>query len=208
MRPGRPALITGEQRQELWRRYKAGEAILGIGRALGQGQTAIHRVLQSTGGIAPAARRRSVRVLSFNEREEISRGIPAGNSFRAIAKTLNRAVSTVSQQVARHGGRSGYRAAQADSEAWEWARRPKACLLARDQSLQRIVAGKLKQDWSPQQIAGWLRDQHPGNPEMWVSHETIYRSLFVCVLLADGQLCVRYTDDDSAHCRDSGSARC
>jgi len=208
MRPGRPALITGEQRQELWRRYKAGETLMGIGRALGQGQTAIHRVLQATGGIAPAARRRSVRVLSFNEREEISRGIPAGNSFRAIAKTLNRAVSTVSQEVARHRGRSGYRAAQADSEAWEWARRPKACLLARDQNLQRIVAGKLKQVWSPQQIAGWLRDQHPGNPEMWVSHETIYRSLFVCVLLAEGQLCVRYTDDDSAHCRDSGSARC
>jgi len=123
MRPGRPALITGEQRQELWRRYKAGETILGIGRALGQGQTAIHRVLQATGGIAPAARRRSVRVLSFNEREENSRGIAAGNSFRAIAKTLNRAVSTVSQEVVRHGGRSGYRAAQADSEAWEWARR-------------------------------------------------------------------------------------
>jgi IS30 family transposase len=179
MRPGRPAVITGEQREELWRRYKAGETILGIGRALGQGQTAIHRVLQGTGGIAPAARSRSARVLSFGEREEISRGMAAGNSFRAIAKTLNRAVSTVSQEVARHGGRSGYRAAQADWEAWEWARRPKVCLLARDGNLQRIVAVKLKQDWSPQQIAGWLRDQYPGNPEMWVSHETIYRSLFV-----------------------------
>jgi IS30 family transposase len=179
MRPGRPAVITGEQRQELWRRYKAGETILGIGRALGQGQTAIHRVLQTTGGIAPATRSRSARVLSFSEREEISRGIAAGSSFRVIAKVLSGAVSTVSQEVARHGGRSGYRAAQADWEAWEWARRPKACLLARDRNLQRIVAGKLKQDWSPQQIAGWLRDQHPDNPEMWVSHETIYRSLFV-----------------------------
>jgi IS30 family transposase len=179
MRPGRPAVITGEQRQELWRRYKAGETILGIGRALGQGQTAIHRVLQTTGGIAPATRSRSATVLSFSEREEISRGIAAGSSFRVIAKVLSGAVSTVSQEVARHGGRSGYRAAQADWEAWEWARRPKACLLARDRNLQRIVAGKLKQDWSPQQIAGWLRDQHPDNPEMWVSHETIYRSLFV-----------------------------
>jgi IS30 family transposase len=179
MRPGRPAVITGEQREELWRRYKAGETILGIGRALGQGQTAIHRVLQATGGVAPTARSRSPRVLSFGEREEISRGMAAGNSFRAIAKTLNRAVSTVSQEVTRHGGRGGYRAAQADCEAWERARRPKVCLLARDRNLQRIVAVKLKEDWSPQQIAGWLRDQYPGNPEMWVSHETIYRSLFV-----------------------------
>ncbi len=103
MRRGRPTVITGEQRQELWRRYKAGETILGIGRALGQVQTTIHRVLQASGGIAPAARRRSARVLSFNEREEILRGIAAGASFRAIAKTLKRAVSTVSQEVGRHG---------------------------------------------------------------------------------------------------------
>jgi len=170
---------VGAQREELWRRYKAGETILGIGRALGQRQTTIHRVLQATGGIAPARRSRSSRVLSFGEREEISRGVASGHTFRAIAKSLNRAVSTVSQEVVRHGGRPCYRAAQADWAAWESACRPKLCLLARDRELQRIVAGKLKQDWSPQQIAGWLRDQYPGKPEMWVSHETIYRSLFV-----------------------------
>lgn len=179
MRRGRPTVITSEQREQLWRRYKAGETILGIGRALGQRQTTIHRVLQTTGGIAPARRSRSARTLSFGEREEISRGIAAGNSFRAIARTLHRAVSTVSQEVARHGGRSGYRAAQADWTAWESARRPKICLLARKRDLQRIVAVKLKEEWSPQQIAGWLRDEYPDNPEMWVSHETIYRSLFV-----------------------------
>lgn len=179
MRCGRPAVITGAQREELWRRYKAGETILGIGRALGQQQTSIHRVLQATGGIAPLRRRRSARVLSLREREEISRGVAAGETFRAIARSLERAVSTVSQEVARHGGRMHYRAAQADWAAWESARRPKRCLLATSRALQRIVASKLKQDWSPQQIAGWLRGQHPDNPEMWVSHETIYRSLFV-----------------------------
>lgn len=179
MRLGRPAIITGAQREELWRRYKAGETILGIGRAISQRQATIHRVLQATGGIAPVPRRRSARVLRLSEREEISRGIYAGDSFRTIAKRLNRAVSTVSQEVARHGGQQRYRATEADWTAWESARRPKACLLARNRDLQRIVAVKLKDDWSPQQIAGWLRDQYPGNPEMWVSHETIYRSLFV-----------------------------
>ena len=179
MRPGRPATITDAQRQELWRLYKAGETILGIGRALGQRPTNVHRALQALGGIAPPQRSRSARVLGFSEREEISRGIAAGHALRTIAKSLDRAVSTVSQEVARHGGRRRYRATEADWAAWESARRPKACLLARNRDLQRIVAVKLKQDWSPQQIAGWLRDQYPGNPEMWVSHETIYRSLFV-----------------------------
>lgn len=176
---GRPPKITGTLREELWRRYKAGETILAIGRALGERRTTIHRVLQVTGGIAPARRSRSSRVLSFGEREEISRGVAAGSTFRAIARGLHRAVSTVSQEVARHGGRPLYRAAPADWVAWESARRPKLCLLAKNLELQRIVTGKLKHDWSPQQIAGWLRDQYPGNPEMWVSHETIYRSIFV-----------------------------
>jgi IS30 family transposase len=176
---GRPPIITGALREELWRRYKAGETILGIGRALDQRQATIHRVLQTNGGITPARRSRSSRVLSFSEREEISRGVAAGCTFRAIARGLHRAVSTVSQEVARHGGRPLYRAAPADSAAWESARRPKLCLLAKNRELQRIVTGKLKQDWSPQQVSSWLREQYPGNPEMWVSQETIYRSLFV-----------------------------
>jgi IS30 family transposase len=179
MSPGRHSTVTNAQREELWRRYKAGETVLGIARALGQGPNNLYRVLEATGGIAPARRRRSPTVLSFGEREEISRGVAAGDTFRAIARSLNRAVSTVSQEVARHGGRQCYRAAQADCAAWEAARRPKACLLATNRQLQRIVAVKLKLDWSPQQIAGWLREQYLGSPEMWVSHETIYRSLFV-----------------------------
>ena len=176
---GRHSTITIAQREEFWRRYKGGEAVLAIIGALKQRRANIHRVLETAGGIAPAPRTRSPRVLRFGEREEISRGLAAGDSFRVIAMRLNRAVSTVSQEVARHGGRRRYRAAQADSEAWQSARRPKPCLLSLNQQLQQIVAVKLEQDWSPQQIAGWLRDHYPGHPEMWVSHETIYRSLFV-----------------------------
>lgn len=177
---GRHSRVADAQRVELWRRYRAGETVFSIADALGQRSTSnIYRVLEATGGITPAERRRSSRVLSFGEREEISRGIAAGDTFHAIAKKVDRAVSTVSQEVARHGGRRRYRAAQADLEAWESARRPKRCLLGCNQPLQRIVAGKLQEDWSPQQIAGWLKDQYPGNPELWVSHETIYRSLFV-----------------------------
>jgi IS30 family transposase len=179
MSSGRRSTITAAQREEFWRRYKAGESVLGIITALRQRPGNINRVLEASGGIAPVPRRRSQRVLRFSEREEISRGLAAGDSFRVIARRLNRAVSTVSQEVARHGGRRGYRAAQADSKAWEPARRPKLCLLSQNQQLQRIVAVKLQQDWSPQQIAGWLRDHYPGHPEMRVSHETIYRSLFV-----------------------------
>ena len=176
---GRRSTITDAQREEFWQRYKAGESVLGIIGALGQRRANIHRVLEASGGIAPVPRRRSLRVLKLGEREEISRGLAAGNSLRTIAKRLKRAVSTVSQEVARHGGRCRYRAAQADAQAWVSARRPKPCLLSQDQRLRRIVAVKLAQDWSPQQIAGWLRDRYPGHPEMWVSHETIYRSLFV-----------------------------
>ena len=113
---GRPPIITGALREELWRRYKAGETILGIGRALDQRQATIHRALQTHGGIAPARRSRSSRVLNFSEREEISRGVSAGCTFRAIARGLHRAVSTVSQEVARHRRRPHYRAGPADSE--------------------------------------------------------------------------------------------
>jgi IS30 family transposase len=179
MRRGRRWIFTAAECVELWGRYKAGESILGIGRALGRGGSAVHRVLQCTGGIAPAERCRSLRVLSLVEREEVSRGIAAGYTIRAIARALNRAPSTVSQEVSRHGGRKLYRAAEADLAAWDCARRPKLCLLAKNRALQRIVAVKLKEDWAPQQIAGWLKDEYPEYPELWVSHETIYRSLFV-----------------------------
>jgi IS30 family transposase len=176
-RPGPP--IIGGGVEEVWRRYKAGEAIVGIAQALGHSNATVYRVLRARGGIAPAPRRRSARVLSVSEREEISRGLATGLSLRAIARGLKRAACTVSQEVARHGGRVPYRAAVADARAWESARRPKRCVLVCNRALQRIVAFKLAQDWSPQQIAGWLKEQYPDNPEMRVSHETIYQSLFV-----------------------------
>ena len=179
MRTVRRRLITAAESIELWRMYKAGESIQGIGRALSRTGSSVNRVLQSTGGIGPPARFRSLKVLNLAEREEISRGIAAGCTIRGIARTLNRAPSTVSQEVLRHGGRRRYRAAEADLAAWDSARRPKLCLLAKNCALQRIVAVKLKEDWAPQQIAGWLKDEYPKNPELWVSHETIYRSLFV-----------------------------
>lgn len=179
MKRGRHRLLTDFECAELWRMYKAGESVQGIGRALGDRRSAVRRVLESAGGIVPAIRHRSPRVLSSVEREEISRGIAAGQTMRAIARGLNRAPSTVSQEVCRHGGRRCYRASRADREAWYAARRPKLCLLAKNLQLQRLVAGKLKEDWAPQQIAAWLRSEYPENPELWVSHETIYRSLFV-----------------------------
>src|SRR5262249_16133880 len=179
MKGGRRRLFTDLQCAELWRMYKSGESVLAIGRALGRGGSAVRRVLEATGGIAPTIRRRSPRALSLVEREEISRGIAAGQSVRAIAKGLTRAPSTVSQEVRRHGGRGRYRAGEADWAAWNSARRPKLCLLSKNLQLQRLVARKLKEDWAPQQIAGWLKTEYPKNPELWVSHETIYRSLFV-----------------------------
>ncbi len=135
-------------------------------------------MLSQHGGIAPAVRQRSLRTLTLAERENISRGIASGLSLREIAKGLQRAVSTVSE-VARHGGRPQYRAANADQKAWESALRPKRCLLALHVKLQGIVAGKLILDWSPEQVSGWLKSQYPKDESMRVSHETIYRSLFI-----------------------------
>jgi IS30 family transposase len=163
----------------MWNRWKAGQSLHAIGRALGKDQHVIYFLLARHGGITPAARRRSRRVLTLAEREDISRGIASGGSIRAIAKRLDRAASTVSREVARHGGRAQYRANEADQRAWESALRPKPCLLATHNKLQQIVAGKLMQDWSPQQISGWLKQHYPEDENLRVSHETIYRTLFL-----------------------------
>jgi IS30 family transposase len=133
----------------------------------------------ASGGITPAARRRSGRALTLAEREDISRGIASGSSIRAIASGLDRAASTVSREVTRHGGRSAYRALDADKQAWKSALRAKRCLLAGNRKLREMVAGKLVLDWSPEQISGWLKTQYPDDKSMRVSHETIYRSLFI-----------------------------
>jgi len=175
---GRPGL-TAEQKRELWLRWKTGESLSEIGRALGKQPGSIHGVVASNGGYVPATRERSVGVLSLTEREEISRGLAEGVSLRTIAGRVGRAPSTVSREIGRHGGRDRYRAARADERAWDRARRPKPCKLARVPRLRELVAGKLAEDWSPQQISGWLARTYPGEEVLQVSTETIYRSLFV-----------------------------
>jgi IS30 family transposase len=179
MRFKRRFKLSEQQRNEMWSRWKAGQSLHEVGRAFGKAHGVIHFMLAQHGGIAPAARRRSPRTLTLAEREEISRGIASGGSIRGIAKSLKRAVSTVSREVARHGGRPLYRASDADQQAWNSALRPKRCLLALDVKLQEIVACKLMLDWSPEQVSGWLNSEYPGDERMRVSHETIYRSLFI-----------------------------
>src|ERR1700738_3934720 len=179
MAQGKRNRLSAEQRADLWRRWKAGESLHEIGRAFGKGHGSIRFLLTQRGGIVPAVRRRSPRTLTPAEREDISRGIASGSSIREIAKGLQRAASTVSREVARHGGRPQYRASEADSQAWESALRPKTCLLAIHVKLQKIVASKLILDWSPEQISGWLQIRYPEDESMRVSHETIYRSLFL-----------------------------
>jgi IS30 family transposase len=171
--------LSAEQKAELWKRWKAGQSLNEIGRALGKDHVVVHFVLARHGGIAPAARRRSRRVLTLAEREDISRGIASGCSMRVVAQGLHRAPSTVSREIARHGGRPQYRASEADQRAWESSLRPKPCRLATHTALRDMVAGKLIEDWSPQQISGWLKMEYPNDPSLRVSHETIYRSLFI-----------------------------
>jgi IS30 family transposase len=170
---------TAAQSAEIWDRWQKGEGLKSIGRVFGKTSSSIFAHIRPTGGIRPPARRRSVLALTLTEREEISRGLVNGHSLRVIACSLGRAPSTVSREVVRNGGPCSYRAAAADQEAWRRARRPKACKLATYPHLRRVVATLLKRNWSPQQIAGWLRLNHTEDEAFWVSHETIYRSLFV-----------------------------
>jgi IS30 family transposase len=165
----------------MWSRWKAGQSLNEIGRALGKDHVVIQFLLARHGGIAPPVRRRSRWALTLAEREDISRGMASGSSLRVIAQGLSRACSTVSREVARHGGRARYRANEADQQTWESARRPKPCRLATHSKLQAIVASKLIQDWSPEQISGWLKRQYPQEKSLRVSPETIYRSLFIQV---------------------------
>ena len=171
--------LSASQRIEMWGRWKAGQSLHEIGRAVGKSHVVIQFLLARHGGIAPPTRRRARLTLTLAEREDISRGIASGSSVREIAKSLDRAVSTVSREVARHGGRAQYRANQADQQAWNSALRPKPCRLATHSQLQQMVASKLVQDWSPEQISGWLKTEYPSDEGLRVSHETIYRSLFI-----------------------------
>ena len=175
----KPRGLSAEQKAELWKRWKAGQSLNEIGRALGKDHVVIHFVLARHGGIAPPTRRRSPRALTLAERENISRGIASGCSMRIIAQGLRRPPSTVSREVARHGGGAQYRASAADQQTWESALRPKPSVLATHRKLQELVASKLILDWSPKQISGWLKRKYPKDQSLRVSHETIYRSLFI-----------------------------
>jgi IS30 family transposase len=179
MRPGKRFGLTAIEKNDIWSRWKAGQTLHEIGRAFDKPHTSIRCLLLPRGGIPPLARRRSRLALTRAEREDISRGIASGSSLREIARRLDRAVSTLGREVTRHGGRPAYRAHEADDQAWEWALRPKKCLLALHWKLREVVASKLVLDWSPEQISGWLKTEYPKDEKMRVSHETIYRSLFI-----------------------------
>jgi len=164
---------------EVWERRQAGELTRSIARRLGRNGSSIRRLIEDAGGVRPARRRRPERHLSLTEREEISRGVAAGESLRTIASRLGRAASTISREVAGNGGRLRYRAHRADRAAWQRARRPQSCKLATNPALRVEVEDKLAIRWSPQQISGWLQHTYPSDEAMHVSHETIYLTLFI-----------------------------
>jgi IS30 family transposase len=170
---------TESQKALMWERWRQGESLQAIAQLFGRNHSSVMGILAETGGIRPAQRCRSRLALTLAEREEISRAVVAGQSIRSIAATLGRAPSTVSREIKRNGGHERYRASQADQLAWDRARRPKACRLAMNRKLANIVAGKLQLQWSPEQIAGWLKQAYAGEEDYQVSHETIYRSLYI-----------------------------
>jgi IS30 family transposase len=163
----------------MWDRWQQGESLNSIARHFGRSHSSIQGILARTGGIRPARRRRSRLALTLAEREEISRGGVVGQSIRSIAASLGRAPSTVSREIGRNGGRRRYRASAADQAAWDRAHRAKTCKLAQNRALARIVAEKLQLEWAPQQIAGWLKRVYANDENYQVSHETIYKSLFI-----------------------------
>ncbi len=172
-------VVGPAERGELWSRWRRGESLALISRALERDEHTVRAVVLRSGGFSPRPCKRSPLRLSEHEREEISRGLCLGLSIRTIAAELGRPPSTISREVARNGGRAAYRAAKAEVRASEQAKRPKHCKLSTHGRLRRVVAAKLQRFWSPEQIAGWLRAEYARDPTMTISHETIYQSLFI-----------------------------
>jgi IS30 family transposase len=170
---------TDAQKALMWERWKEGWTLHQIAQLFNRAHTSVQNILSRTGGIRPPLRRRCPRSLTLAEREEISRGLAEGRSVRSVALQLGRAPSTVSREIKRNGGSSDYRATEADDAAWDRALRPKRCKLVEDRDLARVVTDKLRLLWSPEQIAGWLKHTYPSDETWHVSHETIYRSLFI-----------------------------
>jgi IS30 family transposase len=179
MKYRRRIYYSAEQRAEIWDRWQRGESMSSIGRVFDRQSSSVFSVISPTGGIRPPDRKRGSRALSLSEREEISRRLSIKCSLRMIAHQLGRAPSTISREVQRNGGPAGYRAAASDQAAWGRALRPKLCKLACHPSLSLAVSAKLRRKWSPEQIAGWLKRAFPGEAQKQVSHETIYRSLYI-----------------------------
>jgi IS30 family transposase len=177
--PVRKRGLDPHERADLWRRWRAGQSLSEIARALDKPPGSVFGFVSANGGISPAARTRRSGALTMQEREEISRGLGRREPLRGIAGRLGRPVSTISREVGRNGGSLRYRAAEAEAAAWSRARRPKVCKLASEPRLRSCVAFKLSQNWSPEQISGWLRRRYADNQQMRVSHETIYRCLFI-----------------------------
>lgn len=179
MKQRRRIYYTETQKALMWERWRKGDTLHQIAQLFDRHHSSVQGILARTGGIQPAPRHRSKLALTLAEREEISRAVVAGQSIRSIAARLGRAPSTISREVRRNGGRQYYRASQADELAWDRARRPKTCKLVRNRILAQVVASKLRLQWSPEQIAGWLKHVYAVNKDYQVSHETIYRSLYI-----------------------------
>ena len=179
MKQRRRIYYTESQKAIMWDRWQEGESLSQIAQLFDRGHSSIQGILAETGGIRPAQRCRSRLALTLAEREEISVGLARGDSIRSIATLLGRAPSTIYREITRNGGPDWYRANLADQTAWDRALRPKTCRLAENRTLARVVADKLQLLWSPEQIAGWLKRTYPGDENNQVSHETIYRSLFI-----------------------------
>jgi IS30 family transposase len=179
MKQRRRIYYSAEQRAVIWDRWRKGETLHQIAGLFDRYHSSIQRIVAESGGIRPGERRRARAALTLTEREEISRGVVGGSSIRAIAAALGRAPSTVSREIRRNGGSDGYRASRADQAAWDRACRPKVCKLVQNRVLAHLVASKLRLEWSPEQIAGWLKRTYPCDADNQVSHETIYRSLFI-----------------------------
>jgi len=179
MKQRRRIYYSESQKALMWERWKQGWTLHEIGKLFDRAHSSIHRILAETGGFRPTQRSRSSIALKLVEREEISRALVRGESIRSIAARLGRAPSTICREVQRNGGRDDYRASQADEDTWTRAQRPKRCRLSTNRALARIVAAKLRMFWSPEQISGWLKHTYPCDESHHVSHETIYRSLFI-----------------------------
>src|ERR1700710_3284586 len=179
MKQRRRIYYSAAQRSEIWDRWQAGGAMSAIGRRFDRESSSVFSVISPTGGIRPPDRCRAKQVLSLSEREEISRWLSRRCSLRSIAPHLGRSPSTISREVQRNGGLDRYRAAGSDQAAWDRTRRPKLCKLACGPFLRRTLSPWLRRQWSPEKIAACLKRPYPGKPQKQVSHETIYRSLFI-----------------------------